>query len=47
MTMENTIENKRLAQLREAWIKNIIRINNVSQVEAESLYDKIKPHEKH
>jgi len=34
----------KIAQLRETWINNIVRINGVSREEAEKMYLKIDPH---
>lgn len=38
------MNEKRLEQLKEAWIKNIIRIQNISRDAAEILYENIQPH---
>ncbi len=35
--------DKLAKQKKESWIKNVVRIQNISQEEAEKLYDKIKP----
>jgi hypothetical protein len=39
------MNEKRLEQLKEAWIVNIIKIQNISRDAAEKLYDKIQPHQ--
>ena len=41
---DKTLEEKRLAQQKETWIVNIVRIQNLSRDAAEKLYDTIKPH---
>jgi len=38
------MSDKRLEQLKETWIKNVIKVQSISRDEAEKLYDKIQPH---
>lgn len=39
------MNDKRLEQKKESWIKNIIKVQGLTNEEAENLYDKIKPFE--
>lgn len=41
---DKTLEEKRLAQQKETWIVNIVKIQNISRDAADQLYEKIKPH---
>lgn len=38
------MNDKRLEQLKETWIKNVIKVQNITRDEAEKQYDKIQPH---
>ncbi len=38
------MDKKRLAQLKETWIKNIMKVQGLTREEAEKMYDKIQPH---
>ena len=38
------MNEKRLEQLKETWIKNVMKIQNVTREEAEKLYDKLQPY---
>jgi len=38
------MEDKRKAQLKEAWIKNVMRIESLTKELAEEMYDRIKPY---
>lgn len=38
------MNEKRLEQLKETWIKNVIKVQGISREEAEKLYNKIQPH---
>ena len=37
------MNNKRVEQLREAWIKNVIKVQGLIREDAEKMYDKIQP----
>lgn len=39
-----TPEEKRIAQLKESWIRNVVRIMNITEEEAKKIYDRIQPH---
>ncbi len=38
------MNEKRLEQLKEAWVKNVVRILGYSREHSEELYNKIKPY---
>lgn len=38
------MNEKRLEQLRETWVKNVMKVQNITRAEAEVLYSKIQPH---
>lgn len=38
------LNDKRLEQLKETWIKNVMKVQDHSREEAENLYQKIKPY---
>lgn len=38
------LNKKRLEQKKETWIKNVIKVQNLSPEKAEELYNKIKPY---
>lgn len=38
------MNEKRLEQLRETWVKNVMKVQNITRAEAEVLYAKIQPH---
>lgn len=40
------MEKKRLEQLRESWIKNVVRIYDLSRQDAEDLYERLAPWDK-
>lgn len=42
--LENRMAHKRREQLREAWIKNLIRVLGFSEHNAKKAYDKIQPY---
>ena len=37
------MNTKRVEQLREAWINNVIKVQGLKREEAEKMYDKIQP----
>lgn len=39
------LNDKRLEQLKETWIKNVMKVQDYSREEAENLYHKIKPYD--
>jgi hypothetical protein len=43
MTTEK-LTNKRIEQLKETWVKNVMQVQNISRVDAELLYNKIQPY---
>lgn len=45
ITTGRTMEDKRLEQKKETWIKNVMRIEGLTREEAERLYDKLRPFE--
>lgn len=38
------MNEKRLEQLKETWIKNVIKVQGISRDESEKLYKKIQPY---
>lgn len=46
LTPEQFAETGRLmtAFKKSSWVKNVVRVQGLSQEEAEALYDKIQPH---
>ena len=37
------MNNKRLEQLKEAWINNVVKVQGVKKEDAEKMFDKIQP----
>ncbi len=42
--IENRMAHKRRDQMREAWIRNVIRVLGFSEREAKEAYDRIQPY---